>query len=183
MKPFLILFASILLPATSLAQNSTSRSRVSRSPVPLKTVPSRTVSKPAQVTAATNPITENITLQLKDDFQSFVVLDMELTGVGPRFTTDLIIPASEKKEPPVVITFESIVVLTAPDKYQVDYNIGARIPIVSNTMTRPDGSTSRNIEYRDISLSGSAKLTQGKAVTLSKLNGKALTLNIIKPAE
>lgn len=79
MKPFLILFASILLPATSLVQNSTSRSRVSRSPVPLKTVPSRTVSKPAQVTAATNPITENITLQLKGDFQSFVVLDMELT--------------------------------------------------------------------------------------------------------
>lgn len=111
----LIILAAILITASSFAQNTPTRSRTSRS----------ASTRKVETVKSTNAIAENITLQLKGDFQRFVLLDIELTGTGPRFSTDLMIPTDEKAMPPSIISFESIVISTLP------------IPTNSNTASPP----------------------------------------------
>lgn len=190
MKRTLLLLAAFLIPAAAPAQN---RPTPPPSPGTKATVPSQktTYNVPQRKTSTrstANPrveITENIVLQLKGDFQTIAALDLELTGVGPRFNTNLVLPSTEEKTPPVIISFDSIVTLAESGSYQVDYTLSARIAITTahSSAPHPGAPTTRNVEYRDVSLSGSVKLVQGKPVTLSKVDGKALTLGISKPTK
>ncbi|MDA7519283.1 hypothetical protein OAE58_00715 [Akkermansiaceae bacterium] len=59
-----------------------------------------------------------------------------------------------------------------PDhSYRIEYSLDARIALVSSTMSRPSGGAITNIEYQTIALNSTAKLTDGKPLVISKLNG------------
>lgn len=157
-----------------------------------QTDPNKTVRRVRPVAAPVrkNPakatpinLNENITLHLEGNFQGFIPLDIELTGNGNRFQTELVTPSSEKETgQPTIISFHSTVTLNPDNSYQVQFNLGARIAFVSNQSTSFTGNVATNVatnvEYRDIELNGSAKLTQGKPLTISKLNGHDLKLTI-----
>jgi hypothetical protein len=104
-------------------------------------------------------------------------MDLVFTGTGPRFQTDIVTEAGEDDLAPINITFQAVV---SPKSggYQAEYSLGARIAVKSNLSRSSTGQTSTNIEYRDVNLIGTVYLKPGKAVVLSKINDKELTMTI-----
>jgi hypothetical protein len=193
MKHLLILILTLACSSTIFAQEGRSRriphpapgkSDVRTPPIPGRAVPSIRADIPrpfAPQPPAKTPIKRNITIQVGGNFQGFVPMDLALTGTGPTFRTDLITRSSESDIPPTVITFEAHID-DQGKSYQVEYSLGARIAVKTGAVQRQGGSTSYNIEYRDIVLTGTVALTPGEPVVLSKLNGKELTL-VAAPAK
>lgn len=172
MKNKLIVLVLALTTAISSAQNST------RDPRPRVIFSQPTPSRPAP--PAAQALEENITLHLQGNFQGFVPLNLELTGNGSVFTIDLIVKPEKEGEQPTIVTFQTTIALNPDGSYSAAYHLGARVALVTGTAARPDAPFSRNVEYRDLSLKGTAKITEGKPLTISKLNGESLTLTISK---
>jgi hypothetical protein len=128
-------------------------------------------------------LTENLTLQFKGEFQGLVELDVELTGLGPLFSAEIVVPSEEKETPATVISISSTITSLAPGDYKVDYSIGARVPVKTNVHQRPDGPSTVNFQFSDILLRGVAKVKEGKALIVSKINGKELQGILRKPGE
>ncbi len=174
----------ILILALSPAVSSAQERRAPRPQGPTVRIPQSTKSQGGNsrnTTAQNQFLDENITLQLKGDFQGFVPLDIALTGNGREFKTDVTTKPTKDESPPVIITFRAIVSLNPDKGYQVSYDLGARIAVTTSTFaSRPGTPVSTNVEYRDLLLSGNAKLTEGQPLVISKLNGEALTLAISK---
>ena len=110
-------------------------------------------------------------------------LDVELTGLGPLFSAEIVMPGEEKGTPPTIISLSATVSSVTPEKYQVDYSIGARIAVATSHMSKPGGPSTTNFEFRDVLLRGAALVTKGKSLTVSKISGKELKLTLSKPSE
>jgi hypothetical protein len=197
MKALLILFVLSLLPSTSFAQdqkrrfvpppgsqsrpteqNSTPPPLAQRNHVPVQR---NRVAVPENQAPG---LTENLTLHFKGDFQGLVGLDLELTGLGPLFSAEIAIPSEKETTPATLMSLSATVSSLAPDGYKVDYSIGARIPMITSRFSsQPGGPTSVNIEYRDVLLRGVVKVKEGKALTISKINGKELKVILSQPME
>ena len=178
MKRLLIILLTVTCPQWVVAQ-SAPRSRVPSSPGQVRQAPvPRSKPAPRSAAAESERLRENITLQISGDFQGLLPLELELTGVGPLFSTDLAIESADPKMPPNVITFQATVRKENDARFHVDYSLGARISLKTSAVKRPDGTESFNIEYRDVVLRGTVLLKKGAQVTISKLNGKELKISV-----
>lgn len=139
-------------------------------------------AKPAMLESAPNPgeaLPRNVTLKWKGTFQGTTDVDFEMTGIGPKFSSDFSTKKRDPEDPlPPTIFAINATVTEVEGGYRVDYRIGARIAVPTSTFSRPGGGTSTNIEYRDLMISGTAIVEPGKPLALSKLNEKELTLEI-----
>lgn len=104
-------------------------------------------------------------------------MDLELTGVGPRFQTEIIIdsPEEAKELPHTIITFTAHLKQEG-ERHRIEYSVGARIPL----KTTGNGKGAYNIEFRDIILSGNVVVKADETLVLSKVNGHELTLKLSK---
>lgn len=177
MKKTIILLILGLTTALSSAQRSPSRGRGNVPPLSGKAA-----TQPGHV-STTSGLEENMTLRLAGNFHGFFPLDLELTGTGPVFKIDLIHQPENEGDQPIIVTIRATVTLTPADTFRVEYDLAARIAITTSTMTQPGGKVMRNVEYRDVSLSGAANLSEGKPLDITKLNGQALTLTLSEVKE
>jgi hypothetical protein len=108
--------------------------------------------------------------------QGTVEVNLELTGCGPEFVTDYMIPANPDSDlPGTIMTFRASLMET-DEGFYADYSLGARVPMITAIQQTPGHS--RNIEFRDMILKGAARLKLGGSIVVSKIAGRELQLSI-----
>lgn len=98
-------------------------------------------------------------------------MDLSLTGVGPIFRSDAI--AGEDQS----IVTHTYTVIPADGGYKVEYSIGMRLRLTSSV-----SGTVTNYEYRDVMLTGTAVIKEGKNLVVATNGKHELSLTIGKAA-
>ena len=129
-------------------------------------VPSSQPPRPAE----NSGLPHNVKLTLEGSLLGAIPTDFSVTTGGTRVTTDL--PMELKGDAPAIGTFEAVLIPGEP--WQVQVNLGARVPI-------PVGNG--NLEYRDLRLNTTVRIAPGKQVVLWQKGEQKLTLSVEKVEE
>lgn len=126
------------------------------------------------------PLSGNVILAFEGSFGGNAVMNIALTGCGPRFVADLVLPApADSDMPPPVITIEAVI-REQGEAYQVECQVGARIAVVAGESSAPGGRVGRSIEFRNMTLSSTVLAKPGRPIVLSKVGERALTLSVTR---
>jgi hypothetical protein len=113
----------------------------------------------------------NIAIRLQGTTTTGSEIDLELTGSGPAFTAQQMVGKEES-----VLSCEYRVT-EADGGYRVSYSIGMQVKVVISSSQ----GESRNYEYRNVTINGSALCAAGKPVVIVRNGGKPLEL-VVSPA-
>lgn len=150
----------VVLPSKAASSTSSRPAPPVRSTRP--TVRSAAIERPS------NHLSENITIQLQGSVVGGPELDLSMTGIGPVFRGDLV-----AGDDPTIVTHTYTVVKSGED-YKVEYSIGLRLKVENKEDERV------NIEYRDVVVTGTALVKEGKRLVISKNGDRELALTLGK---
>lgn len=162
MKPSLVLCPLLAFALPVAGQQSTDRQ-----PRPRMVPPPVPAQQAAPVRESDLP--HNVELTLEGSLFGTVATDFSVTTCGRTVNTDM--PLEDDGPAPTIGTFQAN--LTPGEPWQVQVNIGVRVPLKSGN----------NIEYRDLTLSTTVRIAPGKKVVLWQKGEQKLTLSMEKAEE
>ncbi|WP_411825485.1 hypothetical protein [Luteolibacter sp. AS25] len=139
----------------------------------------RTVAPPGVVSAPTadsehgSGLTSNLSVLLEGSITADSVVDLSLTGSGPKFSAEQILEDE-------TILHTEYLIATSERGYSVAYAVAARVKV--KTRTANDQKTA-NFEYRDVSITGNVICSLNEPIVLIRNGARSLQLTIKKEAE
>jgi hypothetical protein len=112
----------------------------------------------------------NLTISLEGTTTTGSTIDLQLTGVGPKFMADQMIG-----EEGSVLTCQ-YTVAKEEKGYRVAYSIGVQLRVAVSVVQGEKGRT--NYQYRDVSLSGTVLCSPGVPVVIVRNAKKPLQLTV-----
>jgi hypothetical protein len=155
----LILATACFMPFLLMAQN----------PVPRQPRPQ--IDALLQQSGEAEGLKENVTIRLQGTTTTGADIDLSLTGIGPRFNADQVVNDD-------TVLHCQYVVSETESGYKVTYSVSGRIKVITQTTQK-----STNIEFQDVSISGTVLCLAGRPKVIVRNGSKPLQLTIIKDAE
>ncbi len=107
------------------------------------------------------PLTENVTIHVRGSFSEDSSCDIQLSGIGPRFTSNTADPST---------SFDCTLETTNDGKLLLSYSFGASVPIKSGG----------NTQYKNVGFQGRVAVAYCEDVKIASVNGKDLVLTVTR---
>jgi hypothetical protein len=158
-KPILV--AAVCLFALPIMSQTEAPRRV---PLP------RVGSAPAAASGHDAGLTNNISVLLEGSITADSVVNLSLTGSGPKFSADQVL------EDETILRTEYLI-STSGNGYSVEYAVAARVKVKTGAANDQRPPT---FEYRDVSITGNVICSLDKPIVLIRNGARSLQLTIKK---